>query len=398
MRYLPGFLLTLLLLSTSLILSPATVRADYEDCDAEQYDLPRIPIEVDKTRATNTETVKVTLLYEQMEPGLYDSVYGQDANISINIITENGDAIYTDTPPLSYNKGFGNEEIEFTGARITENTTGLVRVGIWGECDGGLEDPTISIQYTINTDTASRIPEGEACDPGLQDDPGNPQFDCENDLPCVQSNIIGDSSFVCGEREGIPIDGSCFNPEILIHSCPSNGDTVEAEACTGDEAGQVKCTDTSMTPCLQGEGESATVMCWKSSDAPTPTPTPPFPPCLIAKNASGEMIDLRQQPERKPEAKQCIVLDTGIRPFNLEPAGLIRGLFAVLMSISGGIALLMIIRSGYQIVTSQGEAEKLKEARERLISAIVGLLFLIFSLVILETIGVDILRIPGFGS
>ena len=128
------------------------------------------------------------------------------------------------------------------------------------------------------------------------------------------------------------------------------------------------------------------------------TPAPPFPPCLIAKNASGEMIDLRQQPERKPEAKQCIVLDTGIRPFNLEPAGLIRGLFAVLMSISGGIALLMIIRSGYQIVTSQGEAEKLKEARERLISAIVGLLFLIFSLVILETIGVDILRIPGFGS
>ena len=162
MRYLPGFLLTLLLLSTFLILSPATVHADYEDCDAEQYDLPRIPIEVDKTRATNTETVKVTLLYEQMEPGLYDSVYGQDANISINIITENGDAIYTDTPPLSYNKGFGNEEIEFTGARITENTTGLVRVGIWGECDGGLEEPTIGIQYTINTDTESRIKEGEA--------------------------------------------------------------------------------------------------------------------------------------------------------------------------------------------------------------------------------------------
>ena len=68
------------------------------------------------------------------------------------------------------------------------------------------------------------------------------------------------------------------------------------------------------------------------------------------------------------------------------------------MSISGGIALILIITSGYQIMTSQGDPEKIKAGRERFISAVVGLLFLIFSLVILETIGVDILRIPGFGS
>lgn len=46
-------------------------------------------------------------------------------------------------------------------------------------------------------------------------------------------------------------------------------------------------------------------------------------------------------------------------------------------------------------MTSQGDHEKVKEAREILTSAIIGLLFLIFSLVILEVIGVDLLHIPG---
>jgi len=42
--------------------------------------------------------------------------------------------------------------------------------------------------------------------------------------------------------------------------------------------------------------------------------------------------------------------------------------------------------------------EALKDARDQLISAIIGLIFIIFSLVILQIIGVDILRIPGFGN
>jgi uncharacterized membrane protein YqhA len=67
------------------------------------------------------------------------------------------------------------------------------------------------------------------------------------------------------------------------------------------------------------------------------------------------------------------------------------------LGISGGIALILIIISGYKFMVSQGNPEATKAATEQLTSAIIGLLFIIFSFVILQIVGVNILRIPGFG-
>ena len=64
--------------------------------------------------------------------------------------------------------------------------------------------------------------------------------------------------------------------------------------------------------------------------------------------------------------------------------------------IAGGIAFLLIIIGGFQMVMSAGNPEKLNEGKELITSAIVGLLFIIFSIFILRLIGVDILGIPGF--
>ena len=64
--------------------------------------------------------------------------------------------------------------------------------------------------------------------------------------------------------------------------------------------------------------------------------------------------------------------------------------------IAGGIAFLLIIVGGFQIVMSAGNPEKLNEGKELVTSAIVGLLFIIFSIFLLRFIGVDILAIPGF--
>lgn len=79
-------------------------------------------------------------------------------------------------------------------------------------------------------------------------------------------------------------------------------------------------------------------------------------------------------------------------------AGFIKTLLGIILSLSGGIALLLIIRSGYHLMTSQGNPEQLQAAREQLTAAIVGLLFVIFSLVALQVIGYDILRLPTFGQ
>lgn len=89
--------------------------------------------------------------------------------------------------------------------------------------------------------------------------------------------------------------------------------------------------------------------------------------------------------------------DTAIGPIDTGPNEFVKQLFGVLLGISGGVALLLILYSGYRIMASRGDPEKLQGAKETLTSAIVGLLFIIFSLVILEIVGVDILRIPTLG-
>lgn len=88
---------------------------------------------------------------------------------------------------------------------------------------------------------------------------------------------------------------------------------------------------------------------------------------------------------------------TGFGNVSIDVASAISALFAILLSFSGGIILIIIIIAGYRLMTSQGDPEKIKTAREMLTAGIIGLLFVIFSVTILRIIGVDILHIPGLG-
>lgn len=105
---------------------------------------------------------------------------------------------------------------------------------------------------------------------------------------------------------------------------------------------------------------------------------------------------LQPPPCKTMQNGQCVTVDTAIGPIQTNVAGLVKNVFSILLGLSGGTAILLIIAAGYQMITSQGNPEKVKEARERLTAAVVGLLFIIFSVAILQIIGVDILNIPGF--
>ncbi|MEK7498071.1 MAG: pilin [Patescibacteria group bacterium] len=63
------------------------------------------------------------------------------------------------------------------------------------------------------------------------------------------------------------------------------------------------------------------------------------------------------------------------------------------IGVGGGIAFLLILYAGFQIMTSSGDPNKLKAGQELLTAAISGLIMLIFSVFILRVIGVDILKI-----
>ena len=61
----------------------------------------------------------------------------------------------------------------------------------------------------------------------------------------------------------------------------------------------------------------------------------------------------------------------------------------------GGISFLLILLSGFIIITSSGNPQKVKAGKELLTSAISGLFLIIFSVFILEIVGLRIFRIPG---
>ena len=92
----------------------------------------------------------------------------------------------------------------------------------------------------------------------------------------------------------------------------------------------------------------------------------------------------------------CVAVDTAVGQIQTTPEGFVKSVFSLILGLSGGLALLLIIYSGFQLVTSRGVPEKLEGAREQLVSAIIGLVFILLSLAILQIIGVDILKIPGF--
>src|SRR6185436_20153665 len=66
------------------------------------------------------------------------------------------------------------------------------------------------------------------------------------------------------------------------------------------------------------------------------------------------------------------------------------------IGIAGGIAFLLILVAGFQIMTARGDPKRLQAGQELLTSAIGGILLLIFSVFLLRVIGVNILNISEF--
>jgi len=118
---------------------------------------------------------------------------------------------------------------------------------------------------------------------------------------------------------------------------------------------------------------------------PAPTAAAPRAPGP-AVPSGGEFCD---------GAKTQIKTALGCLP--VQPKPFIEALMKFIAGAAGGIALLLIISGGFQIMTSQGNPESLKKGQEQLTSALIGLLFIIFSVLLLQIIGADILNIPGFG-
>jgi hypothetical protein len=91
-------------------------------------------------------------------------------------------------------------------------------------------------------------------------------------------------------------------------------------------------------------------------------------------------------------------INTAIGCIPIDENGLLSFLLKWAIGVGGGIAFLLIVYAGFMIMSSSGNPERLKAGQELLTSAIAGVVLLIFSVFILNVIGVKILNIPGFGG
>ncbi len=89
---------------------------------------------------------------------------------------------------------------------------------------------------------------------------------------------------------------------------------------------------------------------------------------------------------------------TAVGCIKREPTALISSLIQIGLSVAGGVTLLVILSAGFMLTTSQGDPKKAGEAKDMITAAVIGILFIIFSVTILQFIGYNILKIPGFGG
>jgi len=87
---------------------------------------------------------------------------------------------------------------------------------------------------------------------------------------------------------------------------------------------------------------------------------------------------------------------TALGDIATDPGGFIAFFLRLALMFAGLAIILVLIVIGYRVLTSQGDPEQLQSAKELATSLFAGVLLIIFSLVLLQAIGVDILGLPGF--
>ncbi len=127
-----------------------------------------------------------------------------------------------------------------------------------------------------------------------------------------------------------------------------------------------------------------------------------------ATQATGKMetvpFDLCKQAATQEEIDKCNEcvkkqsLWTAVGCVPTDAQGIVQSLLRIGLGLSGGVVILAILAGAFMFATSSGDTKKVQEAQEMISSAIIGLLFVIFSVIILQFVGISLLHIPGFGK
>lgn len=237
----------------------------------------------------------------------------------------------------------------------------------------------LDCKYSMAVDIT---PSGAKGSPTYSNQPGVP-------LPSAQNTATGTTNAnsnsatcnpPCNTAEGLV----CVNSFNLANNAMGGGfnQTSGAFSFAGIFGGTNICVPITPTPSsCYADSNCLPYTCDTKSNKCTTTPMPPPTPF--------------NTPDPLCPHDKC---QTALGIIPTQPTAFIAQILVIILSFAGGIAILLIINAGYHIMMSGGNPEKLQEAREGLTSALVGLLFIIFSVAILQFIAYSVLHIPGFGQ
>src|SRR3989338_783326 len=197
--------------------------------------------------------------------------------------------------------------------------------------------------------------------------------------PCKISSRAGNKvDYYCTDA----VCQSCSYCRLHPTPTPPNPSLCNAEPCTIIHGGGDR------------EHDCSALICQKSCDF-CQSPNAPLPPL-------PDLVPLCEQvgTDFQKKCKDCVIGDGGMwtaigcLPVTGLEAFLKDYLFTFGIGIAGGIAFLYFLYGTFLFLTSAGNAEKVAQAKEIIVSALSGLLFIIFSIFLLKIVGADILRIP----
>lgn len=207
---------------------------------------------------------------------------------------------------------------------------------------------------------------------------------------CPQGTEVGDQCSIIAGRAGAmtPKVPGC---PVGMKPTPSLDD--ENCACVNDVSA-VKCTcpqlftlDPIANVCKKGKtGETAEPQCGSVTSCKGGSTN-----CTSAKG-------LRCNPDSSTFTNEGSGVMTAIGCIPTDPQALINSLLKYGVIAGGGIAFLLMILAAIQMITAEGNPNTIKTAQEKFYSAIIGLLLIIFSILLLQVIGVDILGLKGFSG
>lgn len=89
-------------------------------------------------------------------------------------------------------------------------------------------------------------------------------------------------------------------------------------------------------------------------------------------------------------------IDTALGCLPVSTSGFTSALLTFLAGTAGAISLVIMLVATVQIMTGGDNAEQVKKGKELFTGAITGLLFIIFSVTLLQIVAGGIIKLPGF--